>query len=284
MVTDRFSVTLLGVPNDDNSSFMRGPAEAPALIRREFQSDAYSNWSETGFDLSVPGRIVDLGDIQFEGTGDPWEAIAREVARAVATGSPLLCIGGDHAITHPILRGLRPRHPPSANADIRPQGLTILHIDAHPDIYHAYQGNPRSHTSPFARIMEEKLADRLIQVGLRTVNDHHRDQFKRFGVEVIEMGRWADSHRIKIDTPVYLSIDMDGLDPAYAPGVSHREPGGPTPRQVIDLLHLIDQPIVGADIVEYNPRNDISSMTATVAAKLLKEVAGMMLKTARLAL
>jgi agmatinase len=266
MVIDSFpSPSLLGVPNDDNSSFMKGPAEAPALIRREFQSDVYSNWSETGFDLSAPGRIVDLGDIQFEGAGDPWEVIERDAGRAMERGNPLLCLGGDHAITHPILRGLRPRHP----------RLTILHIDAHPDIYHAYQGNPRSHTSPFARIMEEKLADRLIQVGLRTINDHHRDQFKRFGVEVIEMGRWAESHRIKIETPVYVSIDMDGLDPAFAPGVSHREPGGPTPRQVID------QPIVGADIVEYNPRNDISNITATVAAKLMKEIAGMMMRNAR---
>jgi len=265
------AVALLGIPNDDNSSWMKGPAEAPQPIRREFGSDAYSNWSETGIDLGVPGRIVDLGDVQFDGVRDPWQLIEQDVGRALVSGSPLISIGGDHAITHPILRAVRRHHP----------NLTILHIDAHPDIYDAYQGNPRSHTSPFARIMEERLADRLIQVGLRTINDHHREQFKRFGVEVIEMGRWAESHQIKITTPVYVSIDMDGLDPAYAPGVSHREPGGPSPRQVIDLIHTLDQPIVAADIVEYNPRNDISNMTATVAAKLMKEVAGMMVKTAR---
>ncbi len=148
--------------------------------------------------------------------------------------------------------------------------LTILHIDAHPDIYHAYQGNPRSHTSPFARIMEERLCDRLIQVGLRTINDHHRDQFKRFGVEVIEMRHWRDDLRLDFKTPVYVSLDIDGLDPGYAPGVSHREPGGPSLRQVINLIHSIDQPIVGADIVEYNPRCDVANMTATVAAKLVQ--------------
>jgi arginase len=129
--------------------------------------------------------------------------------------------------------------------------------------------------------MEERLADRLIQVGLRTVNDHHRDQFKRFGVEVIEAVRWGGNLRLDITTPVYVSLDIDGLDPAYAPGVSHREPGGLSPRQVIDLIHTIDQPIVAADIVEYNPRCDISHMTAIVAAKLLKEIGGMMVKTAR---
>jgi agmatinase len=265
------AVSLLGIPNDDNSSFMKGPAEAPERIRNEFRSHAYSSWSETGIDLGVPGMVVDHGDIRFDGASDPWDLIEREVGRALDSGDPLICLGGDHAITHPIMRAVR-RHQAR---------LTILHVDAHPDIYHAYQGNPRSHTSSFARIMEERLADRLIQVGLRTINDHHRDQFRRFGVEVIEMGRWSDSLRLKIATPIYLSIDMDGLDPGYAPGVSHREPGGPSLRQVIDLIHAIDQPIVAADIVEYNPRRDISNMTATVAAKLLKEVAGMMVKTTR---
>jgi len=156
--------------------------------------------------------------------------------------------------------------------------LTILHIDAHPDIYHEYQGNPRSHTSPFARIMEERLADRLIQVGLRTINDHHREQFKRFGVEIVEAGRCGETIQLGLKTPVYVSMDIDALDPAYAPGVSHREPGGLSTRQVIDLIHTIDQPIVAADIVEYNPRCDISNMTATVAAKLVKEIGGMMVK------
>jgi len=264
-------ISLLGIPNDDNSSFMKGPAEAPPLIRRELHSDAYSMWSETGIDLSAAGRLVDHGDIQFDSASDPWDLIEQNVGRAMESGDPLISLGGDHAITHPIMRAVRRRHP----------NLTILHIDAHPDIYHAYQGNLRSHTSPFARIMEERLADRLIQVGLRTVNDHHRDQFKRFGVEVVEAGRWGPNLRFDITTPVYLSIDMDSLDPAYAPGVSHREPGGPSPRQVIDLIHTIDQPIVAADIVEYNPRCDISNITAIVAAKLLKEVGGMMVKTAR---
>ena len=129
--------------------------------------------------------------------------------------------------------------------------------------------------------MEERLADRLIQVGLRTITDHHRDQFKRFGVEVIEAAECGLNLRLDITAPVYISMDLDGLDPAYAPGVSHREPGGLSPRQVIDLFHGIDQPIVAADIVEYNPRCDISNLTATVAAKLLKEIGGMMVRTSR---
>jgi arginase family enzyme len=127
--------------------------------------------------------------------------------------------------------------------------------------------------------MEVRLADRLIQVGLRTINSHHREQFARFGVEVIEAGRCGGTLPLDLRTPVYISMDIDALDPAFAPGVPCREPGGFSPRQVIDWLHAIDQPIVAADIVEYNPRCDIADMTALVAAKLLKEIGGMMVTT-----
>lgn len=263
------AVSLLGVPNDDNSSFMKGASEAPALIRQALHSDAYSIHSETGVDLGEAGRLVDHGDIGFEAAADPWDEIERRVDGALEGGGPLICLGGDHAVTHPILRAVRRRHP----------RLTILHIDAHCDLYDAYQGNRRSHASPFARIMEEGLADHLIQIGIRTLNAHHEDQIRRFGVELVEAGRLRHGYAPRLSTPVYVSLDIDALDPAFAPGVSHREPGGLSTRQVIDLLHAIDQPIVGADIVEFNPRCDISNQTALVAAKLLKEIAGMMVRT-----
>jgi arginase len=264
-------VSILGIPNDDNSALLKGAAEAPAPIRRELHSDAYSLWTETGIDLGATGRLEDLGDIAFDNAHDPWDLIEQNVGRALESGDPLICLGGDHAITHPVMRAVRRHH----------ARLTILHIDAHPDIYDAYQGNRRSQTSSFARIMEDGLTDRLIQVGLRTVNGHHCDQFKRFGVEVIEAGRCGEDLQLDIKTPIFISMDLDALDPAHAPGVTYREPGGLTTRQVINLIHRLDQPIVAADIVEYNPRCDISNMTASVAAKLLKEIAGMMVKTAR---
>lgn len=258
-------ISLLGVPHDENSSFMRGPAAAPPLIRAELFSDCYGGSSETGIDLLAEGVMIDHGDVSF-GDGDAWAAIEAAVEAAMAPGHPLITLGGDHAVTWPILRGVHRCHGP----------VSILHIDAHPDLYEAYQDNPRSHASPFTRIMEEGLASRLVQVGLRAIHPDHWGQFERFGVEVFEARHCSPLPKLRFEGPVYISLDLDGLDPSSAPGVSHREPGGLTTRQVIELIQAVDVPIVGADIVEYNPRCDLDGMTATVAAKLLKEIGGMM--------
>lgn len=175
-------ISLLDIPNDDNSQFLKGPAEAPAHIRRELRSDAINMWTETGIDLGAPGQLNDRGDVPFDGITDPWLLIERSVADALDTGAPLSSLGGDHAITHPIMRVLRRRQ----------SRLTIVHIDAHPDMYPSFQDNPRSHASPFARIMEEGLTDHLVQVGLRTINGHQREQQKRFGVNRTGSGSVSD--------------------------------------------------------------------------------------------
>lgn len=265
-----FNVSILGIPNDDNSSFLKGPSEAPARIRSELFSEANNLWTETGVDLGVDGRLRDCGDIEFDKSWDAWEQIHRHANETLQQGGPAIFLGGDHAITHPLVQVVQKRHP----------RLTILHFDAHPDIYHDFQGNPRSHASPFARIMEQRLVERLIQVGIRTATGHQRAQVERFGVEVVEARQWRDDIRFEFTTPVYISVDIDGIDPAFAPGVSHRESGGLSPRQIINLIQSINQPIVAADIVEYNPRCDVGNMTAVVAAKLTKEIAGMMVRTA----
>ena len=179
-----------------------------------------------------------------------------------------LSLGGDHSITYPIVRALSKQYP----------RLSILHFDAHPDLYDEFQGNRYSHACPCARIMEEKLVERLVQVGVRAINGHQREQAARFGVEFFESKDWRNDFDFEFDTPVYISIDLDGLDPAYAPGVSHREPGGLSTRQVIDLIHRVNQSVVGADIVEFNPQMDLQSLTATVCAKMLKELSAKMLE------
>ena len=199
--------------------------------------------------------------------------IESAVADLLARGLTPISLGGDHAVTYPILRAFARRFP----------RLAILHFDAHPDLYDEFQGNRFSHASPFARIMEEGLAQRLVQVGIRTANRHQREQASRFGVEMVEMRSWRDGLEIAFDRPVYVSFDVDALDPAHAPGVSHREPGGLTTRQAVDLIHRLRTPIVGADVVELNPGEDVAGLTAIVCGRLVKEMAGQMIQNAALA-
>ena len=258
---------LLGIPLDFNSSYLRGAAEAPPLIREAFRCDSSNSWSETGVDLSLPDLFADAGDMPIPEKG-AFEAIEREVSQLLAPGERPICLGGDHSITYPIVRAFSRKH----------KDLTIIHFDAHSDLYDEFQGSRFSHACPFARIMEECCVKRLVQMGIRTSNRHLRDQAARFGVEVYEMRDLPALDKLKLTGPVYISFDMDVLDPAFAPGISHREPGGMSVREAITHIHAVTGDIVGADIVEYNPRQDVSQLTAMVGGRILKEILGMMLR------
>jgi agmatinase len=218
-----------------------------------------------GVDLSVSGVYEDAGDLTFT-EKDAFSVIEAGVGALIDAGKRPVLLGGDHSITFPIVKAVGRQHP----------GLTIFHFDAHPDLYEEFEGNRLSHACPFARIMEAGLAKRLVQIGIRTLNGHQREQAEKFGVEVVEMRGLPAYGRLKADGPVYITFDMDVLDPAFAPGVSHREPGGISVREAIAHLHAIEGEIVGADLVEYNPVRDVGGLTATVAAKILKEVLGRM--------
>ena len=263
------TVSLLGVPFDANSSFLRGPAHAPQLIREALYSESTNLWTEDGLDLGRTGSIHDAGDLDLPESPIPaFSAIESAVWRTLGLGHPLISLGGDHSITYPIIRGFRPRWP----------DLTILHFDAHPDLYDELGGKKHSHACPFARIMEEKLAHRLVQVGIRTMNGHQAEQAKKFGVEVITMRELTRFAELKLEGPLYISFDVDVLDPAFAPGVSHYEPGGMTVREAIGCIQSLQTDVVGADIVEYNPARDLHTQTAMVCAKVLKEIAARMMR------
>ena len=258
-------IRLLGVPWDANSSYLRGAAQAPAKIREALQSAAANPWSETGMDTSQRWVFSDAGDVEFAAGGD-WFARTEDSAARLAKDCKPLFLGGDHSVTYPLVSGVARKWPK----------LTILHFDAHPDLYEEFDGNRYSHASPFARIMEEKLAARLIQVGIRTMTGHQREQASKFDVEVFRCGSEIDFTEMAIEGPVYVSLDIDVLDPAFAPGVSHREPGGMSVRELIRHIHAIPGTIVAADLVEFNPERDMDGMTATVGAKLVKELVGVM--------
>jgi len=266
-------VALLGVCYDGSSSYLRGTAGAPPVIRQALWSEAGNPWTELGIDLST-AALDDEGDLTPAENEDPAQVrrvIEEAVRRIAESGRRPLVLGGDHSISYPILRGFRPSHP----------RLSILHFDAHADLYDEFQGDRYSHACPFARIMEERLADRLVQVGIRTITGHVREQVKRFGVEVIEMKDWRDGMKLEFDTPVYVSFDLDVIEPGLAPGISHREAGGFSVRQALAVIQSLTAPLVGADFVEFNPAADRTGVTAAVSAKLVKELAGRMLVEAR---
>ena len=263
------TVAVVGVPFDGSSSYLKGAALAPARIREVLHSGAMNLCAEDGTDLAAEARLCDLGDLEIQDDGASFPQIEREFASMVANGVHTLALGGDHAISYPIVSAYTSSY----------AGLNILHFDAHPDLYDELDGSRFSHACPFARIMEQGLVQRLVQIGIRTMNPHQRAQAERFGVHVVEARGVPASSEGLCEGPVYLSIDLDVLDPAFAPGVSHHEPGGLSTREVLRLIQTLDVPIVGADIVEYNPHRDHQGITAAVASKLVKEVAARILAT-----
>ena len=259
---------MLGVPWDASSSFERGAAQAPPRIRAALASPSSNSYNERGDDVSSPELVTDGGDLTLP--SDPAaarQAIEADVRRVLDSGSKPLVLGGDHSITYPILRAFRDRGP-----------LTILHFDSHGDIYDHYEGDRYSHACPFARVMEEGLATRLIQVGLRTLTPHQREQSKKFRTEIFAANRWRAAIPVvsAMTGPVYVSLDIDVLEPMLAPGIAHPEPGGLSTRDVLDVLFALRTKVVGSDVVEYNPRFDIRDLTARVAAKFVKELVGVM--------
>jgi len=260
-------VAVIGLPLDENSSFLRGPALAPPCIREALHSGASNLCAENGVDLGADPHWHDVGDLMLSSGAEALAQIEQALDQLLARDARVLSLGGDHSVTYPILRAYAKKHP----------RLTILHLDAHPDLYDEFEGNRNSHACPFARIMEQGLAARLVQVGIRTMNPHQRQQAERFGVRAIEMRDGKPVTAFDLDGPVYVSLDLDVLDPAFAPGVSHHEPGGLATREVLDILHNLQGTVVGADLVEFNPTRDPTGVTAMVAAKFYKEIVARML-------
>src|SRR6188474_1536806 len=175
MPEQRAKLALIGIRYDENSSFTKGAADAPPQIRAALRSDAWNLTTENGTDLSGDSTFFDAGDIEPVPGSEMSALIENSIYTLIGDGLMPISLGGDHSITYPIVRAFARKY----------NNLSILHFDAHPDIYDNYQGNRNSHASPFARIMEHNLAKRLVQVGIRTFNAHQREQAKRFGVETI---------------------------------------------------------------------------------------------------
>ena len=251
-------IGIIGFPFDNNSSFLQGPAKAPEEIISALESDSANFFTESVIDLNEHPRIKWCGNAEIT---DYW-SIEASVSKALSNGAIPVSLGGDHSITYPIMKAMAKQYPQ----------LSILHFDSHGDLYDELDGNKLSHACPFARIMENGLAQELTQVGIRTLTQHQAEQAERFGVTVNTMKTRHVLKGLDLSGPIYLSFDMDVLDPAFAPGVSHHEPGGYSTRKALDIIQNLDLNIVGIDLVEYNPDRDLNGVTAMVAAKILKEL------------
>ncbi|KAJ9468979.1 Arginase 1 [Diplonema papillatum] len=252
-------------------------------------------------------NVVDFGNMSFsEGEEtDPSVFVPRirELCELLNTHNVTpLFLGGDHAITYPLYCGMvntarvHIGHIDSGDArggewveanDDESMKPHIVHFDAHPDLYPDFEGNPLSHASPFARILESGLCRKLTQFGIRCAtapqNAFSRDypyvdQFPMNQLHFMSPRETADAvvaacgERQKI-RKTYASIDLDCLDPAFAPGVSHHEPGGLSVRELLHMIQSIPNgSLLAADIVELNPSRDPDMLTARVAAKVLKEL------------
>jgi arginase len=260
---------LIGIPYDANSSYLRGPALAPKHIRLMDEEGSANKYCEHGKEIIENQNYKDCGDIEFSEIGATfaYKKIKETISKELEDGSKLISLGGDHSISFPVIEAFSETY----------SKLNVLHLDAHADLYDDFEKNPYSHASPFARLMEKGALNSLTQVGIRTFNTHQKEQANRFGVKVIEMKDFNMDFINSLEAPLYISLDIDVLDPAFAPGISHHEPGGMTSRQLINIIQSIKVPIVGADIVELNPKRDINNMTAMVAYKLFKELASKMI-------
>ncbi len=257
-------IKLIGIPYDGNSSFLKGPSMAPERIRLMDKEGSANRFSESGIEVIAGKNYEDMGDINFTTTNpeQAFNSIRESITRQLAGNNKVVSIGGDHSVTWPIVDGYTEKF----------SNLNILHLDAHADLYENFDNNPYSHASPMARILETGKIASITSVGIRTLNSHQREQAKKYKVNMIEMKDFTIDFITGLKGPLYISLDIDVLDPAFAPGISHHEPGGISTRQLLQIIQSINVEIVGADIVEYNPFRDVNNMIAMVAYKLFKEL------------
>jgi agmatinase len=274
---DRFDVAVVGVPFDSGVSYRPGARFGPAYVRQGSRLLRPYNPAQD-VEPFRHRQVVDAGDLAVN-PFDIDEAIDQIQAGMAALASAdrrLLTIGGDHTIALPILRVMRELHGP----------IALVHFDAHLDTWDTYFGAPYTHGTPFRRAWEEGLllADQAMHVGIRgplySSQDLADDESFGFSImhchelETIGVAEVVQRIRQRVgDAPVYVSIDIDVLDPAHAPGTGTPEAGGLTSRELLAILRGFEGAnVVGADIVEVSPPFDHAEITSIAAAHAAYEL------------
>ncbi|MEP4149281.1 MAG: agmatinase [Halioglobus sp.] len=276
---DTVDIGIIGIPYDGGLTFRTGARHGPREVRNESSVMRAINVA-TGTKPYELARVADIGDVQFRNMFTLDEAIT-DIERFYdvinAAGVIPLGIGGDHSITWPILKSM---------AKIHQQPIAVIHIDSHTDTWGEYMGSKFHHGAPFRLAVDAGIIDPLktIQIGIRGGQnvteglDYSRDAGMRvITIEEFEDRGWqavaAEARRVVGDSPVYLTFDIDGLDPAYAPGTGTPEPGGITMREAQRILREFSGlNIIGGDMVEVSPPFDIGGMTALNGATIAFEM------------
>ncbi len=274
---DRCDVGVIGVPFDSGVSFRPGARFGPSAVREASRLlQGFHQFQDvTPFGVQ---QVADLGDITANpfNIGEAIDAIERGSRAHVEAGTRLIAIGGDHTIALPLLRSVVARHGPVA----------LLHFDAHLDTWDTYFGTPYTHGTPFLRAHEEGLLlrDHLCHIGIRAplhdASDLDRDESIGFGIisafDVADRGVHTVIEQLRErvgDAPLYVSIDIDVLDPAHAPGTGTPEVGGLASRELIEILRgITGLNVLGGDVVEVAPAYDWAGITAIAAAQLVYEM------------
>lgn len=263
----RARAVLFGAPYDATTSFRPGTRFGPDAMRREsFGIETYSLAEER--DLAEEGRVFDAGDLELP-FGDQERMLELVEARAAAVfdaGKFPFLVGGEHLVTLGCVRAAARRHP----------GLRILHFDAHADLRASYLGNPLSHACVMRRCHSLLGDGRIFQFGIRSAAREEHDFIRagRVATEFRGVSRLDEAVRaIGPSAPVYLSVDLDVLDPSVFPGTGTPEAGGLGYDALLDAVRRVARGlnVVAADNVELNPALDPSGRSTALACTLLRE-------------
>lgn len=257
-------VVLWGVPLDETTSFRKGTCAGPERVRLlSYGIETYSPIFDR--DLTEV-KFLDAGDILLP-KGDlkkSLDNIEKFAFGFLKRGYKLLTLGGEHLISLPLIKA----------ASLVFPNLKVIHLDAHADLRERYLGNGLSHASVMKRVCDFLPASNLFQFGIRSGSKDEFEFAKKnthffpFSLKGIE-----DLISILSSAPIYLSIDIDVIDPAFAPGTGTPEPNGVTPKELFEFVYkLKGLNIVAADIVEISPPNDVSDITSLLGAKLVREI------------
>ena len=261
-----------GYPFEGKDCFRKGTAKAPDEIRRHsYNFETYL--MELGVDLSDVA-LNDYGNLELTKDQGKNESLVTDLVTKIVDGGKFpIGLGGEHSLTPPVVKAVQAKYP----------NLIVVILDAHLDFRVEYENNPRSHATVTRRVSEIVGVGQVCSIGTRSVSRAEISEARGIGLKFIESG-WTELREYladlidDLDGPVYLSLDMDAIDPAFAPGVGTPEPFGMTPYEVIQTINFFADRIVGFDCVEVCPPYD-NGNTSALAARLTRHLVGAIWQT-----